>query len=118
MAGGNLVSILAFTVEQPRPHHPRRGQSAGTVLASAPPRPALESVGSLLEKEVRAADKQYRRLTENAADIIFRYDLVPVPRIAYVNNLLRSPRPQATPRRNTTATNPCSAGSCTTKIGS
>jgi PAS domain S-box-containing protein len=84
MAGGNFVGILAFTVDQPR--HITHGQVKALNILATAAASALESV-SLLDK-VRAADKQYRRLTENAADIIFHYDLVPTPRIAYVNSAI------------------------------
>jgi PAS domain S-box-containing protein len=85
MAGGSFVGILHFSLEHPlRPVAP--GQiRALNILASAAAS-ALEAA-SLLEK-VRAADRQYRRLTENAADIILRYDLYPAPRLTYVNQAI------------------------------
>jgi PAS domain S-box-containing protein len=85
MAGGAFVGILHFNFEHPlRPVAPGRVKALNILAGAAAS--ALEAA-SLLEK-VRAADRQYRRLTENAADIIFRYDLYPAPRLAYVNQAI------------------------------
>jgi PAS domain S-box-containing protein len=82
MSGGNLTGILSFRFEQPqRPIAP--GQIKALHILAGTAASALEAA-SLLEK-VRTADKQYRRLAENAADLIFRYDLRPARRLAYVN---------------------------------
>jgi PAS domain S-box-containing protein len=81
MAAGDVVGLLHFDFDHARPI--RAGQiKALNILASA----AASALGaaSLVER-VRAADKQYRRLAENAGDIIFRYDVDPAPRLAYVN---------------------------------
>ncbi len=85
MAGGAFVGILHFSFEHPlRPVAPGKIKALNILAGAAAS--ALEAA-SLLRK-VRAADRQYRRLTENAADIIFRYDLYPVPRLAYVNQAI------------------------------
>ena len=80
--GGKLVGILSFTPA--RPHHSvRLGQiKALNILASAAAS-ALEAA-SLLE-QLRDAEQRYRRLTENAPDIVFRYELEPRRSVAYIN---------------------------------
>lgn len=80
--GGYLVGFLNFHFENPRRPVSNGQMKALRILASAAAS-ALEAT-SLIAK-VRAADQQYRRLTENAPDIIFRYDFDPAPRLAYVN---------------------------------
>jgi PAS domain S-box-containing protein len=85
MANGNFVGILQFAYENPRCPIACGQFKALNILAGAAAS-ALEAA-SLLGK-VRAADKQYHRLTENAADIICRYELYPVPRVAYVNRAI------------------------------
>ncbi|HEU5022235.1 MAG TPA: response regulator [Bryobacteraceae bacterium] len=80
--GGYLVGFLNFHFENPRRPVSNGQMKALRILASAAAS-ALEAT-SLIAK-VRDADRQYRRLTENAPDIIFRYDLDPSPRLAYVN---------------------------------
>src|SRR3569623_377706 len=80
--GGYLVGFLNFDFENPRRPVSNGQMKALRILASAAAS-ALEAT-SLIAK-VRAADQQYRRLTENAPDIIFRYDFDPAPRLAYVN---------------------------------
>jgi PAS domain S-box-containing protein len=84
MANGNFVGILHFACENPgRPI--ACGQLKALNILAGAAASALEAA-SLLEK-VRAADKQYHRLTENAADIICRYELHPA-RVAYVNRAI------------------------------
>jgi PAS domain S-box-containing protein len=80
--GGYPVGFLNFHFENPRRPVLNGQMKALRILASAAAS-ALEAT-SLIAK-VRAADQQYRRLTENAADIIFRYDFDAGPRLAYVN---------------------------------
>ncbi len=85
MANGNFVGILHFAFENPgRPIACGRLKALNILAGAAAS--ALEAA-SLLGK-VRAADKQYHRLTENAADIIWRYELQPAPRVAYVNQAI------------------------------
>ena len=85
MANGNFVGILHFAYENPgRPI--ACGQLKALNILAGAAASALEAA-SLLGK-VRAADKQYHRLTENAADIICRYELHPAPRVAYVNRAI------------------------------
>ena len=38
-----------------------------------------------VEERARAGEERYRRLTDNATDIIFRYDLFPTVRLSYIN---------------------------------
>ncbi len=95
MANGNFVGILHFAFENPARPIACGQLQALNILAGAAAS-ALEAA-SLLER-VRAADKQYHRLTENAADIICRYELHPIP--AWHTSIGRSPRLPATPRRN------------------
>jgi PAS domain S-box-containing protein len=81
MAAGHVVGILHFEFDHGRPA--RAGQiKAFHILASAAAS-AIQATSAV--ERMRAADKQYRRLAENAADVIFRYDLEPVARLAYVN---------------------------------
>ena len=82
LTGGRLTGILNFTSA-----HPLRPIALGQVkalniLASAAAS-GLESA-SLLE-QLRAAEQRYRRLAENAPDIVFRYELHPRRFFAYVN---------------------------------
>jgi PAS domain S-box-containing protein len=85
MANGNFVGILHFACENPgRPI--ASGQLKALNILAGAAASALEAA-SLLGK-VRAADKQYHRLTENAADIICRHELHPMPRVAYVNQAI------------------------------
>src|SRR6185437_14465763 len=80
--GGYLVGFLNFHFENP--HRPvSNGQMKALRILASAAASALEAT-SLIAK-VRDADQQYRRLTENAPDIIFRYDFDPAPRLAYVN---------------------------------
>jgi PAS domain S-box-containing protein len=88
MANGNFVGILHFAFEKPERPIASGQLKALNILAGAAAS-ALESA-SLLGK-VRAADKQYHRLTENAADIIWRYELHPEPRVTYVNRAITQP---------------------------
>lgn len=85
LSGGNLVGNLNFCFENPRRPVSNGQLKALNILASAAAS-ALEA--TLLLDKVRAADKQYYRLTENAADIIFRHDLEPEVRLAYVNQAI------------------------------
>jgi len=80
MAAGNVVGILHFDFDHAR--QVRAGQVKALNILATAAASALEASSAV--ERVRAADKQYRRLAENAADVIFRYDLQP-PRLAYVN---------------------------------
>jgi PAS domain S-box-containing protein len=81
MAAGTIVGILHFDCDRARPV--RTGQMKALNILATAAASALEASSAV--ERVRAADKQYRRLAENAADVIFRYDLHPAPRLAYVN---------------------------------
>ncbi len=82
LTGGRLVGILNFSSARPQRPIGLGQVKALNILASAAAS-ALEAV-SLLE-QVRAAEQRYRRLAENAADIVFRYELHPQQCFAYVN---------------------------------
>src|SRR5262249_8640543 len=81
IAGGRLAGIMNLAANS---HHAiTLGQiKAFCVLANAAAA-GLEAA-SLLD-QLRAAEQRYRRLAENAPDIIFRYELQPQARMAYVN---------------------------------
>jgi PAS domain S-box-containing protein len=82
LTGGKLVGILTFD-----PGHPQQRVTSGQVKAltivAGTAASALEGT-SLLER-LRFAEQRYRRLAENAPDIVFRYDLLPQPRFAYLS---------------------------------
>jgi PAS domain S-box-containing protein len=84
MTAGNVVGILHFDFDHTRPV--RAGQIKALNILATAAASALEAASAV--ERVRAADKQYRRLAENAADIIFRYDVHPTPRLAYVNEAM------------------------------
>src|SRR6185437_4514104 len=85
MANGNFVGILHFAFENPKRPVTAGQLKALNILAGAAAS-GLEAA-SLLGR-VRAADKQYHRLTENAADIVCRYEFQPTSRVAYVNRAI------------------------------
>jgi PAS domain-containing protein len=41
---------------------------------------------ALLIQKLRDAEQRYRRLADNAQDVVFRYELVPKPRFTYINS--------------------------------
>jgi PAS domain S-box-containing protein len=82
LAGGRLVGIISFDSAHTQRHTTLGQAKALNILASAAAS-ALERA-SLLE-QLRAAEQRYRRLAENAPDIVFRYELQPRRRFDYVN---------------------------------
>ncbi len=82
LAGGRVIGILNFCPD--RPHRPvplglikSLNILAGTAAA------ALNSA-SLLE-QLRTAEQRYRRLADNAPDVVFRYELSPQRRCVYMS---------------------------------
>jgi PAS domain S-box-containing protein len=82
LTGGRLVGILNFTSARPQRHIALGQVKALNILASAAAS-ALE--GASLLDQLRAAEQRYRRLAENAPDIVFRYELHPRRRFDYVS---------------------------------
>ena len=82
LTGGKLVGILNFTSARSQRHIALGQVKALNILASAAAS-ALE--GASLMEQLRAAEQRYRRLAENAPDIVFRYELHPRRYYAYVN---------------------------------
>ena len=82
LTGGRLIGILNFTSARPQRPLTLGQVKALNILASAAAS-ALEAA-SLLE-QLRAAEQRYRRLAENAPDIVFRYELQPRRYFAYVS---------------------------------
>lgn len=79
LTGGKLVGILNFTSVRPV----ALGQvKALNILASAAAS-ALE--GASLLEQLRGAEQRYRRLAENAPDMVFRYEVHPRRCFTYVN---------------------------------
>lgn len=82
LTGGRFVGILNFD-----PGYPQQRITAGQLKAlnivAGTAASALEGT-SLLER-LRSAEQRYRRLAENAPDIVFRYELFPERRFAYVS---------------------------------
>jgi len=82
LTAGRLVGILHFT-----PARSHRAITLGQVKAlkiqAGTAASALEA--AVLLEQLRAAEQRYRRLAENAPDLVFRYELRPHQRFAYVN---------------------------------
>ena len=84
LTGGKLVGILNF---DPGPHQRvTTGQLKALNIVAGTAASALE--GTSLLEQVRAAEQRYRRLAENAPDIVFRYELSPQRRFAYVSPMI------------------------------
>lgn len=82
LARGRLIGILHFSSTQARlPLAP--GQVKALNILATTAASALER--TLLVEELRAAEQRYRRLSENAPDIVSRYELYPQRRFAYVS---------------------------------
>jgi len=85
LTGGRLVGILNFDpggLQQ----HITTGQLKALNIVAGTAASALEGT-SLLER-LRSAEQRYRRLAENAPDIVFRYELSPERRYAYVSPVI------------------------------
>ena len=85
LTGGRFVGILNF---DPGNQQQRltSGQMKALNIVAGTAASALEGT-SLLER-LRAAERRYRRLAENAPDIVFRYELSPERRFAYVSPVI------------------------------
>ena len=85
LTGGRLVGILNFDPGYPQ-RHITTGQLKALNIVAGTAASALEGT-SLLER-LRSAEQRYRRLAENAPDIVFRYELSPQRRFAYVSPVI------------------------------
>jgi len=84
LTGGKLIGILNF---DPGPNQRvTTGQLKALNIVAGTAASALE--GTSLLEQVRAAEQRYRRLAENAPDIVFRYELSPQRRYAYVSPVI------------------------------
>jgi PAS domain S-box-containing protein len=86
LAGGKFVGILHFSSERALPMS--GGQSKALNLLASTAASAIERA-SLLAR-VGRAEQRYRRLAENAPDIVFRYELSPRPRVTYINPAVKA----------------------------
>ncbi len=85
LSGGRFVGILNFTSKNPgRPVSPEQIKALNILAGAAAS--ALQAA-SLME-QLRSAEQRYRSLSERAADIIIRYELLPHPHVSYVNPAL------------------------------
>jgi hypothetical protein len=87
LTGGRFVGIL--NVDPGYPQTPiTTGQMKALNIVAGTAASALEGT-SLLDR-LRSAEQRYRRLAENAPDIVFRYELAPQRRFAYVSPVIFS----------------------------
>jgi PAS domain S-box-containing protein len=86
LAAGKLMGILNFSSDRQRPVNLGRIKSLNILAGTAAS--ALHSA-SLLE-ELRTAEQRYRRLADNAPDIIFRYELLPQRRCVYMSPAVKA----------------------------
>ncbi len=82
LTGGRFVGILNFDSGNLQ-QRLTTGQMKALNIVAGTAASALEGT-SLLDR-LRAAERRYRRLAENAPDIVFRYELSPQRRFAYVS---------------------------------
>ena len=85
LTGGRLVGILNFDPGYPQ-QHITTGQLKALNIVAGTAASALE--GTSLLGRLRSAEQRYRRLAENAPDIVFRYELSPERRFAYVSPVI------------------------------
>ena len=85
LTGGRLVGILNFDPGYPQ-RHITAGQLKALNIVAGTAASALE--GTSLLGRLRSAEQRYRRLAENAPDIVFRYELSPERRFAYVSPVI------------------------------
>jgi PAS domain S-box-containing protein len=82
-AGGRLHGIIAFEPVGPHRRVTRGELRVVSILASAA---AAALDHALLIGKLREAEQRYRRLADNAQDVVFRYELIPQPRFTYINS--------------------------------
>ena len=87
LAGGKLIGILNFT-SSGRNRSVTPGQVKALNILAGAAASALEA--ATLLQQLSAAEKRYRRLAENAPDIVFHYELSPQRRYAYVSPVVAS----------------------------
>jgi PAS domain S-box-containing protein len=83
LAGGRLKGIIAF--EPVGPHRRvTRGELRVLGILAGAAAAALDH--ALLFGKLREAEQRYRRLADNAQDVVFRYELIPERRFSYINS--------------------------------
>lgn len=82
LAGGKLNGMIAFQPVAPR--RVTRGELRVVCILAGAAAAALDH--ALLIGELREAEQRYRRLADDAQDVVFRYELVPAPRFTYINS--------------------------------
>jgi len=87
LTGGTFVGILNFDPGYPQ-QQITTGQLKALTIVAGTAASALE--GTLLVERLRSAEQRYRRLAENAPDIVFRYELFPQRRFVYVSPMILS----------------------------
>jgi PAS domain S-box-containing protein len=83
LAGGRLSGVIAFEPVDPRGRVTRGELRVLSILAGAA---AASLDHALLIGKLREAEQRYRRLADNAQDVVFRYETVPTPRFSYINS--------------------------------
>ena len=79
LTAGKLVGVLNFVSARP----PELGQVKALGVLAGAAASALQA--ATLVEELRAAEQRYRRLSENAPDIVLRYEVHPRRSFVYVN---------------------------------
>ena len=82
LAAGRVIGILNLCPDRPERPVPLGRIKTLNILAGTAAA-ALNSA-SLLQ-ELRTAEQRYRRLADNAPDVVFRYELSPQPRCVYMS---------------------------------
>jgi PAS domain S-box-containing protein len=80
--GGKLIGILHFLQEGARGNAAAIQLKALGLLASTGASALAAAFGV---ERLRAAEDRYRRLAEDAPDVVSRFDLLPTPRCSYIN---------------------------------
>lgn len=83
LAGGRLNGIIVFAPVGP-PRRVTRGELRVLSILASAAAAALDH--ALLIRQLREAEQRYRRLADNAPDVVFRYELVPQPHFTYINS--------------------------------
>jgi PAS domain S-box-containing protein len=83
LAGGRLNGMIAFEPVGPHRRVTRGELRVVSILAGAA---AAALDHALLIGKLREAEQRYRRLADNAQDVVFRYELMPQPRFTYINS--------------------------------